>query len=152
VYSPDDPQQGMEKRILLATVLCLLVLFLYRLFLTPGLPENRGNPPPAVQQDNGAQPPEKGRAGEANPAQEDGPGPQKAETAGDAAPAKNGEMVKGPDSPEKEKRDVSPEVAGDAPPEFPEKYKKAVVRVMDLCSVKKQILNPPAFFIRVDAG
>jgi ribosomal protein S12 methylthiotransferase accessory factor len=38
------------------------------------------------------------------------------------------------------------------PPEFPEKYKKAVVRVMDLCSVKKQILNPPEFVIRVETG
>ena len=38
------------------------------------------------------------------------------------------------------------------PPEFPEKYKKAVVRVMDLCSVKKQILNPPEFMIGVEKG
>ncbi|MFP4086651.1 MAG: OsmC family protein [Desulfobacteraceae bacterium] len=36
------------------------------------------------------------------------------------------------------------------PPGFPEKYKKAVVRVMDLCSVKKQMLNPPEFVIRTD--
>ena len=34
------------------------------------------------------------------------------------------------------------------PPSFPERYKKAVVRVMNLCSVKKQILNPPEFIIR----
>lgn len=34
------------------------------------------------------------------------------------------------------------------PPGFPEKYKKAVVRVMDLCNVKKQILNPPEFVIQ----
>lgn len=33
------------------------------------------------------------------------------------------------------------------PPDFPEKYRKAVVRVMDLCSVKKHILNPPEFVI-----
>ena len=34
------------------------------------------------------------------------------------------------------------------PPEFPERYKKAIVRVMGLCSVKKQIMNPPEFVIR----
>lgn len=33
------------------------------------------------------------------------------------------------------------------PSDFPEKYKKAVVRVMDLCSVKKHILKPPEFVI-----
>lgn len=33
------------------------------------------------------------------------------------------------------------------PAGFPEEYKKAVVRVMDLCSVKKNILNPPEFSI-----
>jgi ribosomal protein S12 methylthiotransferase accessory factor len=38
------------------------------------------------------------------------------------------------------------------PSEFPEKYKKAVVRVMDLCSVKKQIMNPPEFVIGVENG
>ena len=30
---------------------------------------------------------------------------------------------------------------------FPEKYKKAVVRSMDLCSVKRHMLRPPEFFI-----
>lgn len=33
------------------------------------------------------------------------------------------------------------------PPEFPEKYRKAVIRVMDLCFVKKHIVNPPEFEI-----
>jgi len=33
------------------------------------------------------------------------------------------------------------------PAGFPEKYRKAVVRVMDLCSVKKHILKPPEFVI-----
>jgi putative redox protein len=33
------------------------------------------------------------------------------------------------------------------PSSFPEKYKKAVLRVMDLCSVKKRILKPPEFVI-----
>jgi len=31
------------------------------------------------------------------------------------------------------------------PPEFPEKYKKAVIKSVDSCSVKIHILNPPAF-------
>ena len=33
------------------------------------------------------------------------------------------------------------------PPDFPEKYKKAVIRVADLCTVKKHLLNPPEFEI-----
>jgi len=33
------------------------------------------------------------------------------------------------------------------PPGFPDRYRKAIVRVMDLCSVKKHILNPPEFAI-----
>lgn len=35
------------------------------------------------------------------------------------------------------------------PQEFPEKYKKALIKAVDLCSVKKHIFNPPAF--EVDA-
>jgi ribosomal protein S12 methylthiotransferase accessory factor len=35
------------------------------------------------------------------------------------------------------------------PPEFPEKYRAAVVRVMDHCSVKKMMMNPPEFVFRV---
>jgi len=35
------------------------------------------------------------------------------------------------------------------PQEFPAKYKKAVIRAVDLCSVKKHIFTPPA--IEVDA-
>lgn len=33
------------------------------------------------------------------------------------------------------------------PPEFPEKYTKAVLRVADQCAVKKAILNPPEFVL-----
>ncbi|MFC1692089.1 OsmC family protein [Candidatus Latescibacterota bacterium] len=33
------------------------------------------------------------------------------------------------------------------PRNFPEKYKKAVIRSADLCSVKKQIINPSEFEI-----
>ena len=34
------------------------------------------------------------------------------------------------------------------PAAFPEKYKKAILRTMDLCSVKKHIINPPEFEIK----
>ena len=33
------------------------------------------------------------------------------------------------------------------PMDFPEKYKKAVIRLADLCSVKKHMINPPEFEI-----
>ncbi len=33
------------------------------------------------------------------------------------------------------------------PADFPPEYRKALIRVMNLCSVKKQILNPPEFII-----
>jgi putative redox protein len=38
------------------------------------------------------------------------------------------------------------------PDGFPEKYKKAVVRVMDLCSVKKTMMQPPEFVITANGG
>jgi ribosomal protein S12 methylthiotransferase accessory factor len=34
------------------------------------------------------------------------------------------------------------------PPDFPEKYHKALVKVADQCSVKKKILNPPNFEVK----
>ena len=34
------------------------------------------------------------------------------------------------------------------PPDFPEKYKDAVINAADLCLVKKTIANPPEFLIR----
>lgn len=38
------------------------------------------------------------------------------------------------------------------PPEFPEKYKKAVIKVVNGCSVKVHILNPPAFHVEAKTG
>ena len=38
------------------------------------------------------------------------------------------------------------------PPEFPEKYKKAVIKAVDSCSVTEHILNPPAFEIEAKIG
>jgi ribosomal protein S12 methylthiotransferase accessory factor len=34
------------------------------------------------------------------------------------------------------------------PPEFPEKYHKALIKVADQCAVKKTIMNPPKFEVR----
>jgi ribosomal protein S12 methylthiotransferase accessory factor len=36
------------------------------------------------------------------------------------------------------------------PEDFPEKYKKAVLRAMDLCSVKRHMMHPPEFVIRAE--
>lgn len=33
------------------------------------------------------------------------------------------------------------------PPEFPERYQKAIVKAAELCSVKKAIMNPPEFVV-----
>jgi len=38
------------------------------------------------------------------------------------------------------------------PPEFPEKYKKAVVRSVNACSVKEHMLRPPVFNIEARIG
>jgi ribosomal protein S12 methylthiotransferase accessory factor len=38
------------------------------------------------------------------------------------------------------------------PPDFPEKYLDAVVRVAEQCAVKKTIMNPPAFEIKTVVG
>ena len=34
------------------------------------------------------------------------------------------------------------------PPEFPEKYRKAVVRAAEMCTVKRTLANPPAIEVR----
>ena len=34
------------------------------------------------------------------------------------------------------------------PPEFPEKYHNALIKVIDQCAVKKTIMNPPKFDIK----
>jgi len=38
------------------------------------------------------------------------------------------------------------------PPEFPEKYRKAVIRAVDTCSVKAHMFSPPAFEIETKIG
>jgi len=39
------------------------------------------------------------------------------------------------------------ELTLDLPPEFPEKYEKAVLKAMEACFVKKHIVNPPEFVL-----
>jgi putative redox protein len=38
------------------------------------------------------------------------------------------------------------------PPDFPDKYRQAVIRAADLCSVKKHILDPPLIETTIQAG
>ena len=38
----------------------------------------------------------------------------------------------------------------DLPPDFPEKYKSAVVRTAGLCTVKRSLVDPPRFEIHAD--
>jgi len=46
---------------------------------------------------------------------------------------------------EKKRRFVKFTLRLTLPEQFPEKYRKSIVRVMDLCSVKKLIVNAPEF-------
>jgi putative redox protein len=39
------------------------------------------------------------------------------------------------------------ELAIELPPDFPEKYKDAVISAANLCAVKKHIMNPPEFVV-----
>ena len=34
------------------------------------------------------------------------------------------------------------------PPEFPDKYRKAVVRAAEMCTVKRTLMNPPQILVR----
>lgn len=54
-----------------------------------------------------------------------------------------------PDYEEEANRVHSLKIVVDAPPSFPEKYKKALVKSLDICTVKKHILNPPEFKVEV---
>jgi putative redox protein len=38
------------------------------------------------------------------------------------------------------------------PPEFPEKYKSAVLKAVDTCSVKAHMMNPPEFELKAMIG
>ena len=38
----------------------------------------------------------------------------------------------------------------DLPPGFPEKYKKTVIKTAELCTVKKNMADPPRFLVTAD--
>ena len=38
----------------------------------------------------------------------------------------------------------------DLPPEFPKKYKNAVIKTVELCTVKRNIIDPPRFSVSAD--
>jgi len=38
------------------------------------------------------------------------------------------------------------------PPDFPDKYRDAIINAMDLCAVKKHLSQPPAFNVTTVAG
>lgn len=38
------------------------------------------------------------------------------------------------------------------PPEFPEKYKSAILKAVDTCTVKAHIMNPPEFELKAKIG
>ena len=38
------------------------------------------------------------------------------------------------------------------PPGFPEKYREAIINAMELCAVKKHLMQPPAFAVTTVAG
>ena len=38
----------------------------------------------------------------------------------------------------------------DLPPGFPEKYKSAVIKAAELCTVKRNIMDPPRFLVSAD--
>ncbi|MEI8102078.1 MAG: OsmC family protein [Chlorobium sp.] len=40
------------------------------------------------------------------------------------------------------------EIAIELPPDFPEKYKDAVISAANLCAVKKHIMDPPEFIVK----
>jgi len=51
---------------------------------------------------------------------------------------------------EERKRLGAIQVALTLPPDFPEKYRAAIRRAVDQCAVKKHMVEPPAFTLRVD--
>jgi putative redox protein len=49
---------------------------------------------------------------------------------------------------EKSRRITTIRIVIEVPPDFPEKYHKAIIRAANQCSVKKTIENPPQFDVR----
>ncbi|KIX13366.1 OsmC family protein [Dethiosulfatarculus sandiegensis] len=61
-------------------------------------------------------------------------------------------LVQKPTFNEKTKRLEKIEMEIYLPPEFPDKYEKAVIRVANLCAVKKAIIDPPEMTITALRG
>ena len=55
------------------------------------------------------------------------------------------EAIKGPDLKKVERIVIDVELPG----KFPEKYRKAIIRAIDQCAVKRSILEPPEFEVNV---
>ena len=54
---------------------------------------------------------------------------------------------------DKEKRMISKiTIEIELPPDFPEKYKEPLIRAVDLCSVKRHMIDPPRFEIVTVTG
>lgn len=51
-----------------------------------------------------------------------------------------------------QKRVVKVELTIHLPPEFPEKYRQAVVRAAEQCTVKRNIMTPPEFVVESVVG
>lgn len=54
-----------------------------------------------------------------------------------------------PDYKEEENVVTSLKIVIDTPKDFPVKYRSALEKVLDVCTVKKHILNPPEFIVEV---
>jgi putative redox protein len=53
---------------------------------------------------------------------------------------------------EAQKRLATIKVSLTLPPDFPEKYREAILRAVDQCAVKKHMIEPPAFELTVCPG
>jgi len=59
-------------------------------------------------------------------------------------------MTVGFDRNEKKKLVETVRIDIHLPPGFPQKYKSTVVKVAGLCTVKRNIIDPPEFIIKAD--
>ena len=54
-----------------------------------------------------------------------------------------------PDYNEEENRVHSLKIVVDVPKDFPEKYRRALTKSLDVCTVKKHIMDPPEFMVEI---
>ena len=55
-----------------------------------------------------------------------------------------------PDYDEEANRVNSIKIIVDTPKDFPEKYRSALIKVLDTCTVKKHLINPPEFEVEIN--